>query len=119
MAHQFPTFAADANIWREASWVAVLPPDVVTVASLIMRKPTVFTIPAALDLESGVVVELWFPPLTDVRGFKGIPVHDFIEFPAGSGRVYRAIYVDDYAKGFPNEFRVAFCIPYQMPEPLP
>lgn len=116
---QLPSFPHLAYIWRQASWVANDPPDVEELCELVMRKPVVMTIPASLGLNSVPVVELWFPAGTDVRGFGGTPVHDFIEFPKNSGRIYVAIYVDDYAKGHPNEFRVAFSMPFQMPEPLP
>lgn len=117
--HNLPAFGVPANVWRFANWVAFFPPDVVTESELILRKPVVFINNNGAAFTQSFVVELWFPPLTDVRGWAGHVDPDVVEFPAGSGRLYTTIYVDDYAKGLPNEFRVAFCTPFQMPVPLP
>lgn len=49
-----------------------------------------------------------FPALTDVRDPSvDLTRTDFIECPAGSGRWYFVCIVDDVAKGFPNEYRIA------------
>lgn len=119
MAHQLPSFPAAANIWRFANYVGAFPPDVVTVSELILRKPVFHRYFNGTTVVTTFVVELWFPPLTDVRGWEGHIGQDVVEFPAGSGRVYLVSYVDDYAKGLPNEFRVAFCEPFDLPTPLP
>jgi len=57
--------------------------------------------------------EILFPPGTDIRdnmSWDGVAINqpDFIECPAGSGRGYTVVQVDDAAKGFMNEYRVAF-----------
>lgn len=44
---------------------------------------------------------------TDVRDSGNATGYDMIEVPAASGRWYAVGYVDDAAKGFPNEFRFA------------
>jgi len=51
---------------------------------------------------------LLLPPLTDVRdASQGIPDQDLVEVPKGSGRWYGVNVVDDVAKGFSNEYRIA------------
>ncbi len=47
---------------------------------------------------------------TDIRDFAcGLPYpYDIVECPSGSGRWYAVGIVDDVAKGFPNEYRMAF-----------
>ena len=47
------------------------------------------------------------PIATDVRDLStGQAKNDVVEVPAGSGRWYGVLGVDDVAKGFPNEFRI-------------
>ncbi len=53
--------------------------------------------------------QLLVPALTDVRDSSCTGESDVIECPAGSGRWYRVVGVDDLGKGFPNEHRFAFC----------
>lgn len=49
-----------------------------------------------------------FPAGTDVRFYgAGGLTHDVLEVPAGSGRWYIVMDVDDVAKGFANEYRWA------------
>jgi len=65
---------------------------------------------AATGPGSGVM-SLLFPAGTDVRPSIGFNVGagDVIECPRGSGRGYSVLTVDDVAKGFPNEYRLAVC----------
>jgi hypothetical protein len=51
-----------------------------------------------------------FPTLTDVRDQFCAPINnpDDVEVPAGSGRIYAVVNVDDVAKGFTNEYRIAY-----------
>ncbi len=64
--------------------------------------------------------ELLFPALTDVRDYGSSSGGDGIEVPAGSGRYYSVGYVDDVAKGFPNEYRMAFVAKRILwPTPIP
>jgi len=50
---------------------------------------------------------LLLPALTDIRDGSCNGQQDVVEVPAGSGRWYMAIGVDDAGKGFPNEHRWA------------
>lgn len=51
---------------------------------------------------------LLLPALTDIRDAACASGYtDIVEVPDGSGRWYSVEYVDDVAKGFTNEYRVA------------
>jgi len=56
--------------------------------------------------------QLLVPAGTDIREVAqlagGGPPYDIVEVPSGSGRWYVVNSVDDVAKGFPNEYRLAF-----------
>jgi hypothetical protein len=61
--------------------------------------------------ELGTDRNLLLPAGTDIRDFNcalaGYP-YDIVEVPSGSGRWYAVGIVDDVAKGFPNEYRMAY-----------
>ncbi len=61
---------------------------------------------------------LLLPAGSDIRDYSTSSGDDFAECPSGSGRLYRVKYVDDVARGFPNEYRIAFVIKY-VPWPTP
>lgn len=50
---------------------------------------------------------LLFPAGTDVRDASCTGTQDIVEVPAGSGRWYQVLGVDDSGKGFANEHRFA------------
>lgn len=54
-----------------------------------------------------LTMNLLLPPLADVRGPQDIRSFDMAEVPAGSGRWYSVVAVDDIGKGFDNEHRSA------------
>lgn len=59
---------------------------------------------------AGVLVlsmNLLLPKLIDVRGPQDTVSWDMVEVPAGSGRWYQVVAVDDIGKGFSNEHRSA------------
>ena len=64
---------------------------------------------------------LLVPKLTDLRDSANTPSgSDIVEVPAGTGRFYTVQYVDDVARGFTNEYRVAFLLkraPWPTPTP--
>jgi len=59
--------------------------------------PTVYTLSTQLLLPAG----------TDVRDGSCGGQPDLVDVPAGSGRWYSVMTVDDMGKGFPNEYRLA------------
>lgn len=121
-----PTFNLTANLWRWASWGGAIPP---------IAAPDVAAVPCQLRvLKTGVVVNqatipspcavLSFPSLTDVRTNIGFgqftePGEDLAEVPSASGRYYTVKMVEDVAKGFANEYRLAVVAQFGAPMPLP
>lgn len=56
---------------------------------------------------------------TDIRGKLSTATGaDTVEVPAGSGRFYEVLYVDDIGKGFSNEHRGALLLARVQPTPL-
>jgi hypothetical protein len=113
MAFRPPRFNLLANLWRSASVTA--PPTSQFHANLSPGRRTMLsTSPVAAAAwfaqapQSGDVVELLCPALTDIRGAQAVGVTDVVEVPAGSSRYYFVFFADDVAKGFPNEYRLAF-----------
>lgn len=56
---------------------------------------------------SALMAQLLLPPGTDVRDSSCGGQMDIVEVPAGSGRWYIVVGVDDFGKGFANEHRCA------------
>lgn len=57
---------------------------------------------------SAPIMALLLKAGTDIRPpHAGSPAGDAVEVPAGSGRFYTVTAVDDVAKGFANEYRMA------------
>lgn len=54
-----------------------------------------------------MTMNLLLPKGVDVRGPQDTVSFDMAEVPAGSGRWYRVVGVDDVGKGFTNEHRTA------------
>lgn len=114
--YTLPTFNLSVNIWRFASItppVITAPPDVVTVGNLNPGKRVYG------QVAEGFPMYLLLPKLTDVRWSGQGGNQDWIEVPAGSGRWYETIFVDDVGKGFPNEHRLAIIIQVDATWPLP
>jgi hypothetical protein len=53
---------------------------------------------------------LMLPPETDIRSGVVVLHTDIVEVPAGSGRWYQVLGVDDIGKGFDNEHRCALLV---------
>jgi hypothetical protein len=74
---------------------------------------------------SGVGIDMMYryllvPALTDIRGSFSATGPDQVEVPIGTGRYYLVQDVDDVAKGFANEHRIAWLIiSGTQPVPLP
>jgi len=65
------------------------------------------------------IVTIYLPVGTDVRGILQSTAFDFIQWAGLATWVYQVVYVDDVADGFANKFRVAYCLPFLQPTPLP
>jgi hypothetical protein len=61
-------------------------------------------------------MSLLVPAGTDIRGgaTPASPGNDIVECPAGSGRTYKVLAVDDIGKGFSNEHRIAILAAVSM-----
>jgi len=69
------------------------------------------------------IMTLLVPPGTDVRGPVCTTGPDYVEVPAGTGRFYQVIGVDDLGKGFANEHRGVLLLATRdngtWPNPIP
>lgn len=111
MPFYLPTFNLFCNIWNVQHDFFLGPP---------IGLPTQALVPCSLQFgrknEGGAStpMHLLLPALTNINGqgaypftVNGILVGDSVEVPAGSGRFYCTFWVDDVAKGYPTEYRVA------------
>jgi hypothetical protein len=109
MAFSVPTFNITCNIYTGTWDVKVLRiPD--QVCNLQYGRRTARFNDFPTENESSQMMSLLLPALTDIRSVQCAGPADSVECPAGSGRVYFVVNVDDVGKGFPNEFRVATLI---------
>lgn len=121
-AYRIPSFNLGVNIWRATSDVQAVPADVTAVGNLTNGRSGggclvwPITANAAANVANFTLtqqtISLLLPKLTDVRGMEGgaNAAGDCIECPAGSGRYYVVLWVDDVGKGFFNEHREAVMI---------
>jgi hypothetical protein len=107
-----PTFNLTANIWRYLTPVGN-PPDATTPCNLsnTRARESVGYVIATSRLQYVPQTELLVPKLTDLRGYSTTNTGDCVEVPAGSGRFYGVLWVDDVGKGFTNEYRIAAILP--------
>jgi hypothetical protein len=70
------------------------------------------------DGPANIAMQLLLPAGTDIRGPASSTGADSVEVPSGSGRWYGVFFVDDIAKGFSNEHRLALLAQY-VPQPTP
>lgn len=81
-----------------------------TVCNLALGRRVNFPVGAGVGSSfGGFYMTLLVPPLTDIRDGMCAPGNngDVVEVPAGSGRWYTCLGVDDVGKGFTNEHRAA------------
>lgn len=123
MAFVLPTFNLTCDIY---SWGSTIPgtPRIANQPCQ-LRAPSLTTRTSLTGLTvGGMTSYLLLPPGVDIRDMNSTPISsgDFVEVPSGSGRVYLVIYVDDIARGFPNEHRLAILtknVSFPWPVPTP
>lgn len=117
--YTIPTFNLTCNLWTGGNPVG--PPRLSPVCNLAWgRRVNVASTGGTTTLGIPLVtMSLLLPALTDVRGPFGPSGEDACEVPAGSGRLYHVVWVDDIGKGFANEHRCAVLEMYSVPEPMP
>ena len=111
MGFQPPTFNLAVNVWRYTTPKAN-PPNLTTSGNLSFGKtrPTITALQVSGRLWYYPCIDLCLPKGTDIRGHTRPIGQDFVEVPAGTGRYYCAIRVEDVAKGFTNEYRLAIIL---------
>lgn len=130
MAYVIPTFNLECNVWHAAAYPPAPPAIAGQPCALMHSKKN----PLDLSVAYGITATpfyaypmfLLLPALTDVRD-QSVGGVDVIECPAGSGRFYFVNNVDDVAKGYVNEYRVAVLLkwttedggPVDWPIPIP
>lgn len=108
MAFRLPQFPMSAALWSSAAGTPpFLPaPRVTTPCQLRLLKTAI--VDGANQHPGTNNVLLLVPPHTDVRMADGAGnAGDWAEVPQGSGRFYTVDAVEDCAKAFTNEYRVA------------
>lgn len=121
MSFSTPRFNLTANIWRQSSGPPAVP-DVVSPANLAFGRRGASYQGLTVG-QNEPIMSLLLPAGTDVRGPACASGPDWVEVPAGTGRIYEVVGVDDSGKGFPNEHRVAL-VAWSVnfgpwPEPVP
>ena len=121
-----PAFPLACNVWRWAdvksdftvlhgsSWPPGGGPEIANVPCNLVWGRNVADLGGEVggaDYPAGVYMTLLLPAKSDIRSgsVTGTP-GDIIECPAGSGRVYLVMFVDDVGKGFANEHRAALIL---------
>jgi hypothetical protein len=120
MAFVLPTFNLQANVFTWSNPPDYTNPRLTTDCQLRAPSMTVASSSLAPPGNSPGMI-LLVPALTDIRDHFSTPgTHgDFIEVPAGSGRMYHAAVMDDVGKGFPNEHRFVVLWKIQFIQPVP
>ena len=102
-----PVFPLVVNIWNGGIQPPA-PPSLVTVGNLCLPHRDSQVVQ---DYAPGLYVDyqlyVLLPAGTDVRDGSAGFGNSFLEIPAGTFRLYQAVFVDDVAKGFSNEYRRA------------
>jgi hypothetical protein len=117
MAYKLPTFNLHGLAWRNGN-ATTNPADVAFHCNLrACTRPNLTFDPFT---GGAVPMEILTPALTDLRDSFCPAGLDTVEIVVGSGRFYFVYYVDDVAKGFPNEYRVAVLFKKgPWPQPIP
>jgi hypothetical protein len=119
MSFNLPQFNLHCNVWHAPAIPPVGAPDLDTLGNLAWgRRVNVTSTGGTSFLGTPLLcMTLLLPKLTDVRGDPAGGA-DVVEVPAGSGRFYRIVFVDDIGKGFANEHRAAV-LQQHLPMPVP
>lgn len=105
MGFSVPNFNIQCNIWRAGN-APPAAPDVTIVCNLAFGR-RVSSYQGVISTPNEPVMSLLLPPLADIRGPMCAAPDACVEVPAGTGRFYTIVGLDDSGKGFINEHRVA------------
>jgi len=135
MSFSVPTFNLTAGIWTGNNALPTTPPRLTSPCNLAIGRSSRayefrnFTI-VRRDRGLSLISPAFFPAGTDIRDDSCSTGFDLVELPLGSSRWYWVTFVDDVAKGFSNEHRLAvlqkvynyqgfFTLVPQWPTPIP
>jgi len=123
LMYTLPAFNLTVNIWHWPHDRFTDPPDLVTTGNLAWGKRTASSTSNDFTFTGfgKLCPILLCPQRTDIRSQEktGV-VNDVVEVPAGTGRFYEVIYVEDLGRGFANEHRGAMISPTGgWPTPIP
>jgi len=119
-----PTFNLTCDIWHQpAGAPPFLAPPI---------APTLVGVPCKLSwgelvstVDTGGILLNWayigMDKATDIHWARGgFPGNDYLECPPGSGMWYKVMFVFNVGYQYPNDYRVARCLPVApFPTPLP
>lgn len=119
MAYTIPEMPLTCGIYTYGPDPFAVPPRLTSDCNLAWgRRVTSGTTSEPFASSSAICAYLLMPALTDVRGaVQSGGAGDFLEVPAGSGRYYFSLQVDDLGKGFANEHRFALISPLYWTPP--
>jgi hypothetical protein len=125
MAFRTPNFNLSVNIWRGTLNPIINPPTLTVMGNLSRgNRVTAAGQSGGLD-DLEFTMMLLLPALTDIQDRANGGDADVVECPAGTGRYYIVMQVDDAGKGFPNEYRWATMLKVEVvpgvfwPTPFP
>jgi len=106
MAFTVPTFNISADVWHLPNAPPAAPDDTLQCQLRAAGKQST-------GQDSGLqgwpfLWALLVPAASDLRDSFNSAGADTVECPPGSGRFYLVEFVDDVARGFSNEYRIAF-----------
>lgn len=107
MSFTLPTFNLTCNIFTGGGGTHVFRLAVACNLAIGRRTIQLLTPQSAGGAGAFPTTQLLLPAGTDVRDESCGGTSDLVEVPAGSGRFYGVLGVDDAGKGFTNEHRVA------------
>jgi hypothetical protein len=118
MSFSVPSFPLSCNIWRNGNPTSN-PPDVVSAGNLAWGR-RVSSYQGLFTAGQDLLMTLLLPPGTDVRSPICPSGSDVAEVPAGTGRYYTVVNVDDIGRGFANQHRAAVLQALgPWPQPIP
>lgn len=108
VSFRVPKFPLTCRVWHNVTGPPFPPPLVPALTPPCQLRTTPGPKLAGSPVEGSVLNTLLLVPAkTDLRGYTDTTVGDLVECPVGTGRFYQVLAVEDVAKGFPNEYRLA------------
>jgi hypothetical protein len=123
-----PNFNLECAIWRnQGNDELYAEPDVTSKCNLSPgKRGMVIQAQAPITGFPPMLMELLLPAGTDIRAYWNAILPDIVEVPKDTHRFYLVMQVDDVAKGFANEYRLAWISysvlggqNFSLPAPVP